>query len=165
MLIGIIIVVALYLLDQGTKLMVEQFIEIGEKFDLIPNFLYFTRTYNTGAAWSSLNDSTALLATISFFATIVLAYFYTKIDWKKKKLYSISLSMCIAGCFGNFIDRFMYCISMRDGVVDFIGVYLGSYEFPIFNVADICLTVGMILLAIDIIFLDEVRKKKNAIKD
>ncbi len=165
MLIGIIIIVLLYFGDQATKLLVEHFIGENKIIDLIPNFLYFTKTYNTGAAWSSLSDATWFLAILSFIATIFLAYFFTKIDWKNKKLYSTAICLCIAGCYGNFIDRLLYCLNLRDGVVDFIGVYIFNYSFPIFNVADICLTIGMVMIAIDIIFFEDKRKNKNAIKD
>ncbi len=162
--IGILIVIITLFFDQGSKLLIEQNLIIREQINIIPDFLYFTKEYNTGAAWSIFDDSTIVLACISGIATLFIVYFFVKADFKKKKLYSVAISLILSGCYGNFIDR-VICISgnkVRIGVLDFIGVYIFDYRFPIFNIADSCLTIGFILLFIDILFLEDKRKKIEA---
>lgn len=134
------------------------------------NFLKFDKQYNTGMAWSLLSDSTWFLVIISIIASIVLGYFCLKNDWKKSKLRAISLTLAFAGCFGNLIDRFI-CItplkSARPGVVDMISFgplnsisnLLFKHDFPVFNLADAFLVVGLILLAIYLLFFEG--KTKN----
>ena len=68
-------------------------------------------------------------------------------DLKNNFLYSISLILMISGTLGNFIDRVF-----RGEVIDFLHFIFFKYDFPIFNVADICLTIGVILLAISVLF-------------
>ena len=93
-----------------------------------------------------------------------------KNDWKNKKIKSIGLTLAFAGCFGNLIDRFI-CITplkeYREGVVDMISFgplnsisqLISKTDFPIFNLADAFLVVGLILYAIYLLFLDG--KDKN----
>ncbi len=134
------------------------------------NFLTFDYQLNKGMAWSLLSDSTWLLVIISLVASIVLGYFCMKNDWKNKKIKSIGLTLAFAGCFGNLIDRFI-CITplkeYRGGVVDMISFgplnsisqLISKTDFPIFNLADAFLVVGLILYAIYLLFLDG--KDKN----
>lgn len=134
------------------------------------NFLTLDYHLNTGMAWSLLSDSTWLLVIISVIASIVLGYFCLKNDWKHNKLRSISLTLAFAGCFGNLIDRFI-CITplkeARGGVVDMISFgplnslsqLISHTDFPTFNLADAFLVVGLILLAIYLLFFEG--KDKN----
>lgn len=167
----IIIFVILYLLDQLSKYLVEIFIPEGEVVVVIDNFLSLTKTYNTGAAWSMFNDNTIILVLISLVGTIALAFFCTKNDWKREKFASVTLTMALAGCVGNFFDRLISVIpnlnEHREGVVDMIifkpfdwlceAFNLGT---TVFNVADAFLVVGLLLFAVDLIFFSEKRKKK-----
>ena len=129
------------------------------------DFLTFDYKLNTGMAWSMLSDATWLLVIISLIASIVLGYLCMKNDWKKKKIRSISLTLAFAGCFGNLIDRFI-CITplkeYRGGVVDMISFgplnsisqLISHSDFPIFNLADAFLVVGLILYAIYLLFFE-----------
>ena len=165
--ITLLILGGLLIIDQLTKYLSELFIAKGSEVTLIPHVLDATLTYNTGAAWSFLSDHTWILAVISFIASAVLVYFITKNNWKKKKCYSTAITLMLAGTFGNFIDRFFACIGAREGVVDMIIFkpldaiwnWITKSSFPIFNVADMCLVIGIVLLAIDIIFFQEKRAK------
>ncbi len=69
-----------------------------------------------------------------------------KLDIKKEKLLVIALSLILGGALGNFIDRVMY-----QHVVDFINTYIFGYDFPIFNIADSALCIGVFLMAVDAI--------------
>ena len=171
--ITLLIFTILYIIDQVSKLLTEHFLMFEEVNEFIPNFLHFTKTYNTGAAWSMFEDNTIILVLISLVGTIVLGYFCTKNDWKKAKFPSFCLTMALAGCVGNFFDRLISVIpslsDSRPGVVDMIvfkpfdwlceALNLGT---TVFNVADAFLVVGLILYAIDLIFFHERRIKKNA---
>ncbi len=163
----LLILGSLLFIDQLTKYLTELLITKGNQVTLIPHILDTTLTYNTGAAWSFLSDQTWILTVISLIASIVLIYFLTKNDWKKKKCYSIAVTLMLAGTFGNFIDRFFSVIKIREGVVDMIILtpldklwnLITKSSFPIFNFADMCLVIGIIFLAIDIIFFQEKRSK------
>ncbi|MGM9969510.1 MAG: signal peptidase II [Anaeroplasma sp.] len=176
MFITILIFVFLFFLDQFSKLLAEHYINvsngISEVKQAIPNFLYFTKEYNTGASFSLFSDHTIILVIISAIATILLAYIASKNDWKNAKLSSFAITMALAGCVGNFYDRLVSVIpgvnNYRPGVVDMIifkpfdaiceFFHLGT---TVFNVADSFLVVGLIIFAIDLLFFADRRKNKN----
>ncbi|MFA7449327.1 MAG: signal peptidase II [Bacilli bacterium] len=130
---------------------------------LIPNFLYLTYTRNTGGAWSILSGNMAFLAVISAVAFIVIFLFYLKNLTKQNTLKRILFAVILAGTLGNFIDRAFYKLFLgSEGVVDFIHFRFGTYDFPIFNVADILLTVGIITFGVLITVEDFKNKKLSA---
>ena len=159
--ISYLIIAVLLIIDCTSKALIENNFFIGEELVIIPNFFYITKIYNTGAAWGMGSSYTYILATISLIAGIVAIYFATRNDFKTRKFYSIALCLIIAGAFGNLIDRTLTVFNILNGVIDFFGFTFGSYDFPIFNVADMCLVIGVIMLVIDILFIDEHRKKKQ----
>lgn len=166
--ITLLILGSLLFVDQLTKYLAELFIAKGSTVTLIPHVLEGTLAYNKGAAWSSFSNATWLLALLSLAASIVLVYFITKNNWKKKKCYSLAITLMLAGTYGNFLDRFFAVIGKREGVVDMIILNpldalwraITNSGFPIFNVADMCLVIGIVLLAIDILFFQEKRAVK-----
>ena len=168
MAITLILLAVFLLADIFTKYFAEVLIAKNDIVTAIPGVLDLTLTYNTGAAWSLFDDNTLFLAILSLVASIVIIVFIMKNDWKTKKIYSLSTCMLLAGTFGNMIDRFLTVFDLRDGVVDMIilnpldslwsAIFKSS--FPIFNVADVLLVLGVILLAIDILFLEDKREKK-----
>ena len=168
MLITCIIFVILYLIDQITKRMA---MDLVGTMEVIPDFLSFELTYNKGAAWGMMENNTPILVLISVIGTILLGYFCLKNDWKKHTFMSFSLTMALAGCVGNLYDRIISITPLstgREGVVDMIileplnliSKALTGNNFPIFNIADVYLVLGMILFAIDYLFFYEKRKKK-----
>lgn len=169
--ISLLVLGFLLIVDQLTKYLVEISLKTNQVVNVIPNFLSITKVYNTGAAWSSFNDSTWFLCIISLVATIVLIYFFLKIDWKKKKCYSVAISLMLAGTFGNLIDRFLYVVfpSGRAGVIDMIVLEpldwlwnsIFKSGFPIWNIADACLVIGIVFLAVDMLFFQEKRAVKK----
>lgn len=165
--ITLLILAGLLIFDQLTKYLCQLYIARGSITTLIPHVLDATLTYNTGAAWSFLSDQTWILFVVSLIATGVLVYYITKNDWKKKKCYSIAITLMLAGTFGNCIDRFFATIGAREGVIDMIifkpldslWYAMTKSSFPIFNVADMCLVIGIVILAIDVICFQEKRAK------
>ena len=124
--------------------------------EVIKNFFYFTLCYNTGGAWSILSDSTWLLILISIAALGVMIYTLIK---SKDLFYIISASIFTGGLIGNLIDRLV-----NIGVIDFLDFKIFGYDFPVFNVADICIVISAILLGVCLI-LEENKDKKLKVKD
>lgn len=132
---GVIIAV-----DQITKQLIYKNIFYGSSIVLIPRFLEISHVHNTGAAWGMFNQHTGILSAVTLAACAGLAFLYSQ---SKKKLFSAALLMVIGGALGNLIDRIS-----RGFVIDFIRVWIFKYEFPNFNVADSCITVGCVLMII-----------------
>ena len=105
---------------------------------VIPNFFYLTLAKNTGAAFSLLENQT-----IFFILIGVLVIFYIFNYLIKDKMSYIFLT---GGIIGNLIDRIIYGY-----VVDYLRFIIFGYNFPIFNLADICITIGVILLIINML--------------
>ncbi|MFA6860306.1 MAG: signal peptidase II [Clostridia bacterium] len=129
---------ALILADQLSKLFFD-----GKTIVVLQNVFSFKSVHNTGAAFSFLRNHTVLLIIISLIFLTAFLLFH-KAQKKKTKLYRFAFAFGFAGAIGNLIDR-IFLGYVRDFLsADFI-------NFPIFNVADICLNVGVALFAIWII--------------
>ncbi len=159
-----IVFLVVYLFDQITKYLTELYVT-EQGFSVIPNFLTIQKQYNPGMAWSFLDEGAGIiiLTIISLLASIVLGYFVTKNDWKKKPLRSFALTFALAGCVGNLFDRFLtvlyryFGVELRKGVVDMIHFEFGQTTF---NVADFFLVTGLCLLVLEII-LDFFKQNKD----
>lgn len=128
-------------LDQISKQYAERSLELYERISVMP-FFNFTLAYNEGAAFSFLSDAggwqrwfflilTAVISVVLFF-------------WLKKsesKIESLALSMVLGGAIGNFIDRLLF-----GHVIDFLDVYYKTHHWPAFNVADMAISGGVMLL-------------------
>lgn len=139
----IIISSIILLLDQILKQLVINQISYQQTINIIPNFFYLTYVKNTGGAWSILSGNTYLLLIIGLIAIGVLIYYLFKKE-NFSLLEVISFSLLIGGIIGNFLDRLIY-----QAVIDYIGFILGNYYFPVFNLADICIVIGTLILIID----------------
>ena len=137
-------------IDQITKYVVVNNIDLYEVKEVIPGILSWMYIRNTGAAWSILEGQMWFFYIITFAVVIAVIYImqkYAKDNW----LFSLGLSLILAGALGNFIDR------LRLGyVVDMIR--LDFMNFPIFNVADISLSIGVAVIILYVL-LDEKNKK------
>ncbi|PRO65304.1 signal peptidase II [Alkalicoccus urumqiensis] len=140
--------------DQLTKWLVVTQMEIGQSIPLITNILYLTSHRNEGAAFGILQGQQWLFYIVTVVVVIFLIYLLQK-NGEEGRLYKIALALVLGGAIGNFIDR-VY----MGAVVDFVDVYIGSYNYPIFNVADSALVVGVIMIII-FTFLDEKRQEKS----
>lgn len=147
----IIILVGL-LLDQVSKLVAQNHLASGGAVSVIGEFFVLEYHVNTGAAWSFLANQTwgiYVLSAISVGACVLFIYWLIKI---KDRRVRFCLSLIISGTAGNMIDRIF-----RGGVIDFLSFRFGQYQFPIFNVADSILVVGIVLLLISLLFTDSKR--------
>jgi signal peptidase II len=140
------------LLDRWSKRMVAARIPMYKQNTIIPGFIDITHTENTGAAFSLFADSpahwkTAMLITFSVVAMIVVSILL----WKQSRaltMTSIALSLILGGAVGNLWDR---VASGR--VVDFLLLYVKTYRWPVFNLADSAIVIGASLLVLEIIFV------------
>ncbi len=130
------------LIDQLVKNWVVYHLAIGQILPLIGGVISITRLNNTGAAWSILSGHQFIFVIIGLIAVIVLIGFIIRL-WRNI-WYRISLSFLIAGTLGNIIDRIF-----SNHVIDMF--QLDFINFPIFNCADVYLTIGVLLLAYIII--------------
>lgn len=143
---------ALVALDQLTKLWAKTYLADRKPLEIIADFFYLTYTENTGAAWSILSGYRLVFIIIGIGALAMMAYWLktTKTNWGK-----YSLIMMMAGTLGNLIDRIY-----KGRVSDFLDFYPFGYDFPIFNVADSCLCIGVAIMFLDMIFEDKPWIKK-----
>ena len=129
------------ILDQISKLLIVSKLPLGESKTIIKKFFYITHVNNTGAAWGIFSNNTILLIIISILFTGFFIYF---IEHNKLKLYEeISSGLILSGIIGNMIDRIF-----RGYVVDFLNFYIFGYDYPVFNIADTFIVVGVIVLCI-----------------
>ncbi|MBR0359678.1 MAG: signal peptidase II [Clostridia bacterium] len=147
----ILLAVFVIVSDRAVKVYIIANCRQGEVFGELPGVADFLYVRNTGAAFSILNDNTALLAFISivFLIAVVL---YKIIRKPKHFMENLAVTLFFAGGLGNAIDRIQYKF-----VVDFID--LKWFDFPVFNIADIAVVGGAIAAIIFVLFFD--KEKKN----
>lgn len=133
------------LLDQLTKWLIVKNMELGESITIIKDFFYLTSHRNRGAAWGILPNQMWFFYIITIFVVVAIIYYLEK-HAKGKPLFQMSLAFILGGAIGNFIDRLF-----RKEVVDFLDTYIFTYDFPIFNIADSALTIGVVLMFIQLI--------------
>ncbi|MGM0522697.1 MAG: signal peptidase II [Bacillota bacterium] len=150
-----VIAVIMIIIDQWTKYLVIENMTIGESIPIIDNIFYLTSHRNPGAAWGILQGQMWFFYIITLIVVGIIIY-YIEHYVKTNRLLGISLGLVLGGAIGNLIDRVRF-----QEVVDFVDVYIFSYDYPIFNVADSSLVVGVILIGI-VTLLEEVRKDKKA---
>ncbi|MCE5545951.1 signal peptidase II [Staphylococcus pseudintermedius] len=153
--IGLSLFITLIILigDQLTKFIIRTQMTLGESFAVVPKFLYITSHRNNGAAWGILSGEMTFFYIITIIVLIALIVFYIK-EAKNNMLMQIAISLLFSGALGNFIDR----VSSGE-VVDFIDTVIFGYDFPIFNIADASLTIGVVLLII-VLLKDQNQKGK-----
>ncbi|AAP10814.1 Lipoprotein signal peptidase [Bacillus cereus ATCC 14579] len=137
-------VIALFVIaiDQISKWLIVKNMELGTSIPIIDNVLYITSHRNRGAAWGILENKMWFFYIITV-VFVVFIVFYMKKYAKTDRLLGISLGLILGGAIGNFIDRVF-----RQEVVDFIHVYIFSYNYPVFNIADSALCIGVVLIII-----------------
>lgn len=141
-------------IDQLTKWLVVTYMQLGESIEVIPNFFNLTSHRNRGAAWGMLEGKMYFFYAITLVFVVGIVYYIQKFA-KQERLFGIALAFLLGGAIGNFIDRLI-----NQEVVDFFHFNFGDYHFPVFNVADMSLTFGVILVFLHIV-LEERKTKKE----
>ncbi|MBO8162301.1 MAG: signal peptidase II [Brevibacillus sp.] len=138
--------------DQWTKYLVVSRMELGESIPLLPGVFHLTSHRNMGAAFGILQNQRALFIIITIAVVIGIVVALYRIGRKQPRV-STALALVLGGAAGNFIDRLL-----TGQVVDFLDVTL--INFPIFNIADMAITIGVALLLLDA-FLDARRNRSE----
>jgi len=150
LLLSVLILVA----DRVTKDIFEGTLSMYQRIEVIPGYFDWTLAYNTGAAFSFLADAAGWQRW--FFAAIAIVVSVVLVVWLKRlkrheTLLAVALAMVLGGALGNLYDRVVL-----GHVVDFILVHWQSrWFFPAFNLADTFITIGAILLALDMFKSDK----------
>lgn len=141
-------------IDQLTKVCATIFLDLNHSIKLIPNFFYLTLCHNEGAAWGIFSNYRIIIIIGTIIALFLIYHFIY--CFKKNTRNNIAFGLLFGGLVGNFIDR----ISVGY-VVDFLDFYIFKYDYPVFNVADIAIVVGIILLIYAVIKGDDVNETKR----
>lgn len=153
-----IFAVVVLLMDQVTKWIVVKEMYLGESIPVIEGIFYLTSHRNAGAAFGILQNQRWFFIVITILVVVGIIYYLLQLKGEKK-LMSWALGLILGGALGNFADRLLY-----GEVVDFLDVkiVLGTfyYDFPIFNVADSALVIGVGIILIDTI-METVKEIKN----
>ncbi|KEI80815.1 signal peptidase II [Clostridium botulinum] len=143
---GIIVLILGIFLDRISKIWALNTLASGKDIVVIKNLFTFSYLENRGAAFGIFENRLIFLSLITAIVILGVVYFIVKYK-PTSKLLKISLSLIISGAIGNLIDRIYYKF-----VVDFIMLhYKDVYYFPTFNVADMLVVIGTVLLAIYIL--------------
>lgn len=138
-------------IDQIIKGIVVFFMMPNQSIEVIKNFFSLTLVYNDGAAFSLFRGGRWVFILIAIVALNIIYIFFIK-GKKLNKIETITYSLLLGGIMGNLIDRVVY-----GKVVDFLDFTIFGHDFAIFNFADICIVVAVILLIITVI-----KDEKNA---
>lgn len=150
-----VLAVIVIALDQFTKYLVVKNMELYEQIPIINDFFYLTSHRNTGAAWGILEGKMGFFYVITVIVIIGIIYYLHKFG-KENLIFGSGLGLLLGGAIGNFIDRLFH-----QEVVDFLDFNIFGYDFPIFNIADSALTIGVIIVIIATI-IDEKKQKGKA---
>jgi signal peptidase II len=150
------IVTLIVVADQIVKALVRSRLALHESVTVIPGFFDLTRVHNTGAAYGFLDAvdfpfKTVLLACVAVAALVGLGVYATRLD-QSQPLTRFGLTLVMGGALGNLIDRVS-----AGYVLDFVDLYSGNWHFWAFNVADSAITIGVVLMVLELLGLGRVR--------
>ena len=129
-------------IDQITKLFANLYLK---NIVIIKNFFNLTYVENTGAAWGILDNNRIILIGVSIIAVLFINK-YINSETEVNKLTIVSYGMVLGGIIGNLLDRIF-----RGYVIDFLNFNIIGYDFPVFNIADTLIVIGIILMFIEVI--------------
>ena len=142
----ICLMVAVVLSDQLLKFYIQQNVPLNVSYEVIPGVLSIGHVRNFGAAWSMWLGQRWVLSIISLVALVIFGYYFKKLhhNWG----YGLGFSLLIGGTLGNLLDRLFsgYVVDMFE---------LDLINFPVFNIADCALTLGVIVILITMLKDDE----------
>lgn len=150
----IIYSIIFFILDLISKVIVNNFVSLTESITVINNFFYLTNVHNLGAAWSLFSGQRILLIVVGIAALFFIFRWINDFKNNNKNIWAFSL--LISGLLGNLFDRIIYGY-----VRDFLDFRFGSYNYPVFNLADTFIFCGVIVLILAIIKGEENGSKSN----
>jgi signal peptidase II len=146
----IILVLATLVSDRWTKTLIQKRFDLNESISVIDGFFNITYVRNTGVAFGifdplSLPAKSIFLSVFTAFAAVVVITYSVRSSLRNRLL-QVALALVLGGALGNLYDRLAYGY-----VVDFLEFYIGAYHWPSFNVADSAISIGVVLLALEIL--------------
>lgn len=138
----IILTMVFLIIDVISKLVVSNLMNVNDSILIIKDFFHITYVRNTGAAWSIFSGETLGLIIVSLIIISFIIYYILK-NKPKSRMEKIGYAMILGGALGNLLDRIIYGY-----VIDFFDFYICGYSYPIFNLADSFIFVGVVLLII-----------------
>ena len=141
---------ALIIIDQYTKFMVSLHIPLNYSVNVVAGFFNLTHIRNSGVAFGIFSEQNSelkpyLLIFVSIIAIIAILIIFHQTE-RGKKLVQTGLVLLFSGAIGNLIDRVLH-----KEVIDFIDIFFENKHWPAFNVADACITIGVILMLADLL--------------
>ncbi|WP_199619057.1 signal peptidase II [Paenibacillus alkalitolerans] len=151
-------------LDQWTKRLVVNNMEIGQSIPVLGDFFTITSHRNRGAAWGILQDQRVFFIVVTAVVVTGVVWYLIRTIRQGRRLLPLALSLLLGGALGNFIDRVLY-----GEVVDFLHFFFDFraigipfvYDYPIFNVADSGIVAGIILIIADTLLAG--RREKSGV--
>jgi signal peptidase II len=146
----LLVAAATLALDRWTKALIQKRFGLNESISVIDGFFNITYVRNTGVAFGifdplSLPAKSVLLSAFTAFAVVVVITYSVRSPLRNRLL-QIALALILGGAVGNLYDRLAYGY-----VVDFLEFYAGAYHWPSFNIADSAISIGVVLLALEIL--------------
>lgn len=146
------------IVDIVTKQIIKTTMELYSAVPVIDGFFNIVYVLNPGAAFSFLHDMNekyrqSFFVIVTIIAIIIICYIFAK---ENSKISISGFALILSGAIGNLIDRIYI-----GKVVDFLDFYYEAYHFPAFNVADSCITIGVSLIVIDMLFINKKKYKNN----
>lgn len=139
-----ILAICIFIIDQFSKSIVSTYLKLNESILVIKDLFYIRYINNTGASFGILSNSKTLLIILSLLAIIIILRYMN--SFKKSKMNTIGFGFVLGGILGNLADRILYGY-----VKDFLDFVIFNYDYPVFNLADVFIVIGVILLIISII--------------
>lgn len=136
--------IIIFIIDQISKVIISSYIGLNSSVRIIKNFFYLTYTNNTGASFGILKNSRILLIVLSIIALVILLRYISTFEETKYNI--LGLGFLMGGIIGNLLDRVLFGY-----VRDFLNFYIIGYDFPVFNIADIFIVLGVFILIISIL--------------
>ena len=135
-----VVCAGIVILDQLTKMAVQQWMTLYQSYPLLGDVVQFTYIRNPGAAFGITFGGRWLYLVLSIIACAVMIYYLARLPAAERRG-RYAMMTVLGGALGNLIDRALY-----GEVTDFIDIGAGAYRWPVFNVADSAVTIGIILL-------------------
>ena len=139
-----LIAIIILIVDQVSKSLVEIYFKLNNSYPVIKNFFAITVAHNTGGAFSILNNYSFIFILASLIAVIILLRFM--LNFKNNFRNNLAFALTLSGIMSNLADRIFLGY-----VRDFLDFTIFGYDYPIFNIADIAIVIGVILLIIAIL--------------
>ena len=157
----LIVAIIALALDQVSKIIVSSFLTLNNSLEVIKGFFYLTLCHNEGVAWGLFSNLPILTIIFALVAMVIIYHFIY--CFKKNLRNNIAFGLLLGGLAGNLLDRLIFGY-----VRDFIDLIIIKYDYPVFNIADMCIVIGVILLIIAMVKGEELnvnksnnRKRKN----